>query len=95
MMLRGVSWGGQSSHAPRFRFLLLSALVLGLVAVVGYAVQRELTRQQADAPAPAAASAQAQRALTGEEESYAAALWSNSQWNQARGRGNELRRYRL
>jgi hypothetical protein len=43
--------------------------------VVGYALQRELTTQEASRFAAAAATAPAQRALTPEEENYAAALW--------------------
>jgi hypothetical protein len=52
--------------------VLLSTIVLGLLAVVGYAAQRELTR-----PAPVATprSVPERMALTSEEEGYAAALW--------------------
>jgi hypothetical protein len=69
-----VAWGGQSIRALRVRILLLSTVVLALTAVVGYAVQREFTRQEASQPAAVTAPV-AQRALTGEEEDYAAALW--------------------
>jgi hypothetical protein len=67
-------WGGQLIQASRLRVLLLSTVVLGLIAVVGYAVQRELTRHAARPPAVVTAPAP-QRALTGEEQDYAAALW--------------------
>jgi hypothetical protein len=67
-------WDGQPIQALRLRILLLSTVVLALMAVVGYAVQRELTKQPARQPAAATASVP-QRALTSEEEDYAAALW--------------------
>ncbi len=67
-------WGGQPIQALRLRILLLSTVVVALIAVVGYAVQRELTKQPASQPAAATAPVP-QRALTGEEEDYAAALW--------------------
>jgi hypothetical protein len=57
------------------RSLLLSTVVLALVSVVGYAVQHELTRQQATKPVATTAVTKPLRALTGEEENYAAALW--------------------
>ncbi len=44
------------------------------MAVVGYAVQRELTRHEVSQPAVVTAPAP-ERALTSEEEDYAAALW--------------------
>ena len=67
-------WGGQLIQASRLRVLLLSTVVLGLIAVVGYALQRELTRHEVKAPAVVTAPAP-QRALTSEEQDYAAALW--------------------
>ena len=66
--------GGQLIQASRLRVLLLSTVVLGLIAVVGYAVQRELTRHEVR-PTAASTAPAPQRALTGEEEDYAAALW--------------------
>jgi hypothetical protein len=57
--------------------LLLAVVVLALVAVVAYAVQRELTKPQAIEPAAVTApvAERGQRALSAEEEDYAAALW--------------------
>ena len=57
------------------RILLLSTVVLALLGVVGYALQRELTRQQTTTPVATAVINERVRALTGEEENYAAALW--------------------
>ena len=77
MVSRGwatAGWGGQPIKAPRLRIALLSAVVLSLTAVVGYAVQRELTRQEAGEPV-AATVVVPQRALSGAEQDYAAALW--------------------
>jgi hypothetical protein len=68
------AWGGQSIRAIRLPILLLAVVVLALVAVVAYAVQRELTKPQAIEPATVAAPV-VQRALSAEEEDYAAALW--------------------
>jgi hypothetical protein len=45
------------------------------MAVIGYALQRELTRPEVGAPAAAATIAPPVRMLTAEEEDYAAALW--------------------
>jgi hypothetical protein len=75
-MIRGCRLqGGQSIRAARVRILLLSTVVLALLGVVGYASQRELTRQQASEPVAATVTSKPIRALTGEEEDYAAALW--------------------
>jgi hypothetical protein len=68
------AWGGQSIRAVRLPILLLAVVVLGLIAVVAYAVQREFTKPQASEPGAVTAPA-AQRALSAEEEDYAAALW--------------------
>jgi hypothetical protein len=46
-----------------------------LTAVVGYALQRELTRQPADDAAQPVAAAVPARVLSADEEAYAAALW--------------------
>jgi uncharacterized iron-regulated membrane protein len=74
-MRRGnAAWGGQSIRAVRLPILLLAVVVLALVAVVAYAVQRELTKPQASEPAAVTAPVP-QRALSAEEEDYAAALW--------------------
>jgi hypothetical protein len=70
-----VARGGQPIRASRLAIVRLSTIVPALMAVVGYAVQRELTRQAASTPAAAPAASASVRALTGEEEDYAAALW--------------------
>jgi hypothetical protein len=55
--------------------LLLAGVIVALTVVVGYALQRELARQPAgSAVEPVAAAVQA-RALSADEEAYAAALW--------------------
>jgi hypothetical protein len=60
---------------PRAGTLLLSSVIVVLMAVVGYALQREFTRQAPGAAAaPTVVSAPA-RALSAAEESYAVALW--------------------
>jgi hypothetical protein len=65
----------QSIRSPRAGALLLAGVIVVLLAVVGYALQREFARQPAaDAAAPAAGAVPA-RALSGDEEAYAAALW--------------------
>ena len=66
---------------PRLRAgtLLLSTVVVALLGVVAYAVQREMAAGVASAGAPVVASAggrdEPQRALSAEEEAYAVALW--------------------
>jgi len=65
--------------------LVLAAVIVGLSAVVVYSAVREVRKQAAPAPAVSAAAAfsagiamgehPAARALTPEEEAYAAALW--------------------
>jgi hypothetical protein len=75
-MMRGIRLAGRPvDPAARVRILLLSTVVLALLGVVGYALQRELTRQQATTPVATAVINEPVRALTGEEQDYAAALW--------------------
>ena len=66
----------QSIRLPHAGALLLAGVIVALMAVVGYALQREFSRQPTgDAAAPAAAAVPV-RALSPDEEAYAAALWS-------------------
>jgi len=58
-----------------FRAVVLSAIVAALLAMVGVALQRELPRHVAPAPAPAVKTEPEQKALSPEEEAYAATLW--------------------
>lgn len=61
---------------PRTGTLLLTALIAGLAGVVAYALQREMLTASATAPAAAAIDErELRRALSAEEETYAAALW--------------------
>jgi hypothetical protein len=65
----------QSIRLPHAGALLLAGVIVMLMAVVAYALQHEFARQPAgNAAAPAAAAVPA-RALSPEEEAYAAALW--------------------
>jgi hypothetical protein len=65
----------QSIRLPQAGALLLAGVIVVLMAVVGYAVQREFaSRSAGDAAAPAAAVAPA-KALSADEEAYATALW--------------------
>ena len=64
----------QSIRLPKLSALLLAGVIVGLTVVVGYALQREFTRPPAS-DAGAAAAAVPQKALSAEEEAYAAALW--------------------
>ena len=60
---------------PRAGALLLASVIVVLMAVVVYALQREFTRQPpGDAAAPTAVAAAA-TALSAAEEGYATALW--------------------
>ena len=63
----------------RPRAILLSTVIAALLSVVVYAVQREVGSRSASATAAATArlpmKEDAHRALTAEEEAYAAALW--------------------
>jgi hypothetical protein len=61
---------------PQAGTLLLVGVIVALLAVVGYAFQRELSRQPASNAATPVVSAVPARALSAEEEAYAAALWS-------------------
>src|SRR5215467_8223934 len=60
---------------PHFRAVMLSATVAALVAMVGFALQRELARHVGPAPVTAVKTEPEQKALSAEEEAYAAALW--------------------
>jgi hypothetical protein len=65
----------QSIRRPKPGVLLLAGVTVALMAVVGYALQREFARQPAgDVAAPAAGAVPA-RALSADEEAYATALW--------------------
>ncbi len=64
----------QVFRPARVRTLLLSGVIVALTATVGYALQRELALKVVHRPLPALSSAPA-RALTADEEAYAAALW--------------------
>jgi hypothetical protein len=65
----------QSIRLPRPGALLLAGVIVVLMAVVGYALQREFARQPAGDTSAAVASAVPARALSADEEAYAAALW--------------------
>jgi len=58
----------------RARVLLLSGVIVALTATVVYALQHELTPRPIRAPLPAS-TIQSLRALSVEEDAYAAALW--------------------
>jgi len=60
---------------PHFRTVVLSATVAALVAMVGVALQRELARHVGPEPVTAVKTEPEQKALSAEEEAYAAALW--------------------
>jgi hypothetical protein len=64
----------QSIRLPKLSALLLTGMILGLTAVVGYALQHEFARPPTSDLGGATAAAP-QRALSAEEEAYAAALW--------------------
>jgi hypothetical protein len=73
-----IGWGRgaiQSIRLPQAGALLLGAVIVALLAVVGYALQRELSRQPASDAATPMVSAVPARALSADEEGYAAALW--------------------
>ena len=65
----------QSIRLPQAGALLLAGVIVVLTAVVGYALQRELARQPAGDTAEPVAAAVPTRALSADEEAYAAALW--------------------
>jgi hypothetical protein len=60
---------------PRAGTLLLSSVIVVLMAIVGYALQREFTRQAPGVAAAPTVVAAPARALSAAEEGYAAALW--------------------
>jgi hypothetical protein len=62
---------------PRLRAgtLLLSTVVVALLGMVAYAVQREMASVGAPVVASAGGRDEPQRALSAEEEAYAVALW--------------------
>jgi hypothetical protein len=66
----------QSIRLPQAGALLLAGVIIALMAVVGYALQRELSRQPTSNAATPTASVVPARALSADEEAYAAALWS-------------------
>jgi hypothetical protein len=65
----------QSIRLPHAGTLLLAGVSVILMAVVAYALQHEFARQPAGNVAAPAASAVPVRALSADEEVYAAALW--------------------
>ena len=75
MVQEEAGWGGGRSGLHNCGFSCCRTVVLGLMGVVGYAVQRELTRPKPGVRAATTATGPAVRALTGEEEGYAAMLW--------------------
>jgi hypothetical protein len=66
----------QSIRLPQAGALLLAGVIVVLLAVVGYALQREFALRSADEVAVPATSPVPVRALSPGEEAYAAALWS-------------------
>jgi hypothetical protein len=65
----------QSIRLPHAGTLLLSGVAVILMAVVAYALQHEFARQPRENVAAPAVNAVPARALSAEEEAYAAALW--------------------
>jgi hypothetical protein len=65
----------QSIRLPKPGALLLAGVIVVLMAVVGYALQREFAPQPAGDASARVASAVPARALSADEEAYAAALW--------------------
>jgi hypothetical protein len=65
----------QSIRLPQAGALLLGGVIVALVAVVGYALQREFAPQSRGEVAAPSNSAVLVRALSADEEAYAAALW--------------------
>jgi hypothetical protein len=61
--------------APHFRTVVLSAIVATFFAMIGLALQRELPRHVEPSPVAAVKIEPEQKALSPEEEAYAAALW--------------------
>jgi hypothetical protein len=60
---------------PRVRIVLLCAVVAALIAVVAFAMQRELAPRTSAPAGAGAGSAPQPVALSADEEAYAAALW--------------------
>jgi hypothetical protein len=60
---------------PRTRVLALSTVIVGLFAMVGVAMQRELMPRVVPSPVAGGTIGPEQNALSAEEEAYAAALW--------------------
>jgi hypothetical protein len=60
---------------PHFRAVVLSAIIAALLAVVGLALQHESARHVGPAPVTAVKTEPQQKALSPDEEAYAAALW--------------------
>jgi hypothetical protein len=60
---------------PRARTIVLGSAVIALAALVIFALQREITQPMAQRPVAMTLRAPEARALTPEEEDYAAALW--------------------
>jgi hypothetical protein len=65
----------QSIRLPQAGALLLAGVIVGLTAVVGYALQRELARSPAGDVAEPVTVAVPARVLSADEEAYAAVLW--------------------
>jgi hypothetical protein len=65
----------QSIRLPKPGALLLAGVIVVLMAVVGYALQREFAPRPAGDASARVASPVAARALSAAEEAYAAALW--------------------
>ena len=72
-----ILWGfGKPAMAvPHARVVVLSSIAAALVAMVGVAMQRELTPRLAPSPVAGVKTGPEQKALSAEEEAYAAALW--------------------
>jgi hypothetical protein len=70
-------WGRIQSSIRVFKpgELLLAGVIVVLMAIVGYALQREFAQQPAGDTFAPVASARPARALSADEEAYAAALW--------------------
>ena len=76
MQNRLVEGSIQSIRLPQVSALLLGGIIVVLLAVVAYAVQREFAAPPTGNTAVSAVSSAPARALSTEEEAYAAALWS-------------------
>jgi hypothetical protein len=76
LQMRLVEGSIQSIRLPQAGALLLGGIIVLLLGIVAYAVQREFAAQRAGTTAAPAVSSVPVRALSAEEEAYAAALWS-------------------